>query len=1142
MLVFRSAHVQQQHTVRWWEGDKEREAVKRFISRRVCAAPATIVILLTMVTLAGCSRAFWRNQGDADTYSAVGEKLNDHRWSVPRYGIEPDPRSRFYDPYDPDAEPLPPDDPAAHEFMHWLDGRSGYKNWHSVGDAETMENPDWLTMLNLHELDGTVVPPEGDQELPSIEQLTLKDVLELSYIHSREYQTEIEDVYLSALALTLQRFTFDVHYLEAGSTLTGSSVPGGDNTLGIDGRSGPLGLSQLLPTGGQWIVQMANNTLWLFSGPNQTTSSSTLSYSIVQPLLIGAGRKVFMESLTQSERSLLYSVRDLARFRKQFFTDTVAGGASSGYLGLLQQRQIIRNQQLNLYLLNNQLEMQSALSSSQPSRIEADLPTVSEALLETFENVPGLLRDANMAELLTLEVGVKKLSWRGPMSEAQAEAIRQLSQDAVYQKAAQALIEISFRKIEVPLEALPEGIEFAEAIRDRLVFDAERKVLSWRGPMFESDVLLLEDLEFVQNPLQNAVNRLRDLGMRRIQDLRLAQLETQRATRINGLRDAERTYADLMDRFKLQLGLPPDMTISIDESLLEPFEMIDTTMIDLEARIRGYVADELRNPKLRNNPELNDILQLTESIQKLETELRTTGMRLLTADLNRVRSIVKANDEGVAEADGLRVFRLVEDGEPVERNRVMTALTQDEQQVAKLQGELNLISEQIKLVRSLAELENIDAVLQSLDKNQNQKIEIDELPNAWDELVKVRADSDDDGVISAEEFLKATVFNVQRIHETMKKIAQNILVLQIGLRVERIDFNDFKLPGGDGWPLLEQCLQTGMDSRLDLMNQRATVMDARRRVEIAANDLEALLDVVVDGSISSPSNDTPLDFRGDLGSFNAGLRFTAPLEQVRERNAYNSSLVSFQRSRRDYINFEDQVKQQIRQRYRQLDVLRQNIDIDRQSIRLAATQYDNSVELATRSQQNALNLLNALSSVLNAQNSLIRDWVNYERNRLNIYRDMGIMEIDPRGVWYDPFYQDEDSVPDEDPAPQGPASDDTPNATSQIPSIKPDTLASGRKRTSPLAVDGNKIRTTIRQASAAWRPSVARTDAPRHLNEPSHAYNQPTTAARLLPTAIPPGERDGLRTQDSTPAQQHGDGRQPRRGRNVWTPAGLRQR
>ncbi|MFM8727868.1 MAG: hypothetical protein ACKON9_22405, partial [Planctomycetaceae bacterium] len=36
---------------------------------------------------------------------------------------------------------------------------------------------------------------------------------------------------------------------------------------------------------------------------------------------------------------------------------------------------------------------------------------------------------------------------------------------------------------------------------------------------------------------------------------------------------------------------------------------------------------------------------------------------------------------------------------------------------------------------------------------------------------------------------------------------------------------------------------------------------------------------------------------------------------------------------------------------------------------------------------------------------LIGDWVLYETNRLNIFRDMGIMDIDARGVWTDRFYQ-----------------------------------------------------------------------------------------------------------------------------------------
>ena len=90
-----------------------------------------------------------------------------------------------------------------------------------------------------------------------------------------------------------------------------------------------LGISQVLPSGAQWALELTNNTLWVFSG-GSASSASALSYSIVQPLMRNAGRKVGLEGLTLSERQLLYSVRDLARFRKEFFSDVTATRGLSG--------------------------------------------------------------------------------------------------------------------------------------------------------------------------------------------------------------------------------------------------------------------------------------------------------------------------------------------------------------------------------------------------------------------------------------------------------------------------------------------------------------------------------------------------------------------------------------------------------------------------------------------------------------------------------------------------------------------------------------------------------------------------------------------------------------------------------------------
>ncbi len=50
-------------------------------------------------------------------------------------------------------------------------------------------------------------------KLPQLKNLTLWQAVELSLIHSRDYQTQLELMYQAALAVTFQRFQFGVRYL-----------------------------------------------------------------------------------------------------------------------------------------------------------------------------------------------------------------------------------------------------------------------------------------------------------------------------------------------------------------------------------------------------------------------------------------------------------------------------------------------------------------------------------------------------------------------------------------------------------------------------------------------------------------------------------------------------------------------------------------------------------------------------------------------------------------------------------------------------------------------------------------------------------------------------------------------------------------
>jgi len=129
--------------------------------------------------------------------------------------------------------------------------------------------------------------------------------------------------------------------------------------------------------------------------------------------------------------------------------------------------------------------------------------------------------------------------------------------------------------------------------------------------------------------------------------------------------------------------------------------------------------------------------------------------------------------------------------------------------------------------------------------------------------------------------------------------------------------------------------------------------------------------------------------------------------------------VAYQRQRRAYMLLEDNVKFQIRRAWRQLIVQQERLRIDRETIRNVAREYD-SASLSALGQGNALSVLNALNSVLGAQNTLISNWVSYETNRLNIFRDMGTMQVNNEGMWADQFYLGIASEPDLNSGGEGP--------------------------------------------------------------------------------------------------------------------------
>jgi outer membrane protein TolC len=313
-------------------------------------------LVFIALVLSGCTPARYRNWADDETYPILAERVVLPEFDVGRTQLEADPASRLFDPFDPDCPPRPPDDPAASQYMQRPGGFRGGWGWSENCTTDLIEPPGWEMVLEPSE-DGTI-------------RLDQDRAVAAALLNSREYQTALEDLYLVALRLTLNRFEFDLQWFLTNSTdftHFGGGSPAETNTLQVDTN---VGFTRNLAAGGQLFVDFANSFVAEFTGGRQQWRSNFL-VRLIQPLLRGAGRDVRLESLTQAERDVLYAVRDFARFRKRFWADVAID--RGGYLDLLLALQTVRNNQANLKRQEETYRLYSELfAGGRASAVELD--------------------------------------------------------------------------------------------------------------------------------------------------------------------------------------------------------------------------------------------------------------------------------------------------------------------------------------------------------------------------------------------------------------------------------------------------------------------------------------------------------------------------------------------------------------------------------------------------------------------------------------------------------------------------------------------------------------------------------------------------------------------------------------------------
>jgi outer membrane protein TolC len=237
-------------------------------------------------------------------------------------------------------------------------------------------------------------------------RLDLFGALRFGVQNSRDYQDRMEDLYLDALDVTLERHLFAPRpFARVGAEYTGGQAD-------VDYRSAlaataTVGMRQQLPYGGEIVAQTLVRFVNAIEGEVEDGESADVVLSGSLPLLRGAGM-VNLEPLIRSERELVYSVRAFEAFRRAF-----AVRVAAQYFNLLAQQQSISNRLQNVATLAALLERARALflsgrlSALEVQRAEQSLLSGQNTLIDARLSYANALDDFKILLGMDVNAGIE---------------------------------------------------------------------------------------------------------------------------------------------------------------------------------------------------------------------------------------------------------------------------------------------------------------------------------------------------------------------------------------------------------------------------------------------------------------------------------------------------------------------------------------------------------------------------------------------------------------------------------------------------------------------------------------------------------------------------------------------------------------
>ncbi|MBR5025569.1 MAG: TolC family protein [Victivallales bacterium] len=250
---------------------------------------------------------------------------------------------------------------------------------------------------------------------------------------------------------------------------------------------------------------------------------------------------------------------------------------------------------------------------------------------------------------------------------------------------------------------------------------------------------------------------------------------------------------------------------------------------------------------------------------------------------------------------------------------------------------------------------------------------------------------------------------LDKLLEQLRALSEGVVMADYSGEVPSADADvELKMPdlkhSGPNEIRPEKALALAFENRPDFLNTMEKVEDAQRAVLVAEDSLRAELTLggsasIGEGRGAMSGNQPDAKFRPKQGSYGALLNVNLPLERTSERNRYRNSLINLEKAVRSFQAAEDQLKQDVHAKLRDMLENRERLVIQIQAVQLAQRRVRSTDMLLQAGRAELRDVLEAQSALTSAQNSLYSAAVSYRINELELQRDLGVLQVNSDGLW-----------------------------------------------------------------------------------------------------------------------------------------------